>query len=100
MDIPKWDPALENLIKDEFSEKGDKLVLQDFLELARKHAIRFDDIMVTVFELCINGLWKYTDANGIDVAITRDTVNKLYVNGRLRENDLQAYSGGWSILKG
>lgn len=96
-EIPKWDPALESLVRDEYRRKQDGLKLQDFLDLARQHAIRFDDIMVTVFELCIHGEWGYRQADGALLEITRDMIDKLYVNGRLQEKDLQHFTGSWFL---
>lgn len=97
IEVPKWDPALESLIRDEFRNKSRGLVLQDFLDLAQQHSIRFDDIMVTVFELCIHELWSYRTQGGDELPITRDMIDKLYVNGRLQEKDLREFTGSWSL---
>ncbi|HFE32141.1 MAG TPA: hypothetical protein ENJ17_02395 [Gammaproteobacteria bacterium] len=98
-EIPKWDIALAALAKEDFEKCGRNLTLADFKRQATQHAIRFDDIMVTLFELCIQGEWQYQDAEGKDRAITRDEVNNLYVGGRLADKDVADYTGSWYPLK-
>lgn len=98
-EIPKWDIALAALAKEGFEKCGRNLSLADFKRQATEHAIRFDDIMVTMFELCIQGEWQYQDADGNDRAITRDEVNNLYIGGRLADKDVAGYTGSWYPLK-
>jgi len=98
VDVPKWDVALASLIRDECQQKGDALDISDITRLAREHAIRFDDIMETVFALCIHGQWRYVDAAGNARPITQEEVNGLYVDRRIYEKDLREYDGGWSPL--
>lgn len=98
-EVPKWDIALAALASEEAGKKGQGLTIKDFQLLAEQHAIRFDDIMVTMFELVIQGEWKYQDASGIDKLISRDEVEKLYVGGRLAEADVMQYTGQWIPLK-
>ena len=98
--MPDWDVALASLIRDECRSQGGTLSIEDFSRLARVHSIRFDDIMETVFALCIHGQWRYTDANGNARLITREEVNRLYVDRRLYEKDLREYNGKWSPLNG
>jgi hypothetical protein len=71
-------------------------MVKDFHRLAEEHAIRFDDIMVTMFELVIQGEWKYQDVDGVERPITKDEVDNLYVGGRLAEADVMQYLGLWS----
>jgi len=97
-EIPKWDEALEALVKEECSQKGGVLMIEDFSRIARVHSIRFDDIMETVFALCINGQWQYTNSNGSVHSITQDEVDRLYVERRIYEKDLRDYTGTWSPL--
>ena len=94
--VPKWDIALEALAKEEAKKLGRALQTADFLNLAKEHAIRFDDIMVTIFELVLNDKWEYKDKDNKAKEITRDEVNNLYVNGRLKDQDVQEYDGFWS----
>jgi len=94
-DMPKWDIALASLAADECKRKAAPLTLDDFHRLAREHAIRFDDIMETMFLLVINGEWSYRDEAGQPVTITQEKLDKLYVKRRLSEEDVSAYSGGW-----
>lgn len=94
-EIPKWDVALEALVKEEFQLRGRLLNNVDFRRLANQYAIRFDDIMATLFELAIAKRWEYVEIGGGRREITPDTVSALYVSGRLDEKDLQDFSGGW-----
>ena len=95
-EVPKWDIALAALASEEAEKMGQGLMVKDFHRLAEENTIRFDDIMVTMFELVIQGEWKYQEANGVERAITRDEVDKLYVGGRIAETDVMQYLGLWS----
>lgn len=97
-DVPHWDVALAALAGEEAQKLGRGLTTSDFRNLARQHAIRFDDIMVTMFELVIQGEWRYEDPPGVARLITREEVEKLYVGGRLVEPDLLHYPGSWIPL--
>lgn len=97
-EVPKWDIALAALAREEAGKLGHGLRIADFKRLADEHAIRFDDIMVTMFELVINGEWRYEYPDGVDMPISRDEVEKLYVGGRLVEADVNEYVGLWSPL--
>lgn len=99
-DKPKWDVALASLAQEECQQKGGTLNIDDFSRLARDNAIRFDDIMETVFALCIHKQWRYVDSDGNIRAISQDEVNRLYIDRRLYEKDLREYSGCWSPLNG
>jgi len=92
IDVPAWDVALANLVKEEFGKKNVPLTLEDFNHLAKEYTIRLDDIMVTMFEMVIAGEWKYEG----EQVIVRDTLNDLYVGGRLHAKDLEPFTGGWS----
>jgi hypothetical protein len=95
-DVPKWDVALASLARDTCAGKGRPLTIDDFTELAREHAIRFDDIMVTMFELVIQGEWRYRETGGTQRAITRKTLEELFVRGRLNRQDVNQFTGEWS----
>ena len=95
-EVPKWDIALAALATEEASIMGQGLMVKDFHRLAEEHSIRFDDIMVTMFELVIQGEWKYQDVDGAERLITRDEVDNLYVGGRLADADVMQYLGLWS----
>lgn len=97
IDVPKWDVALESLVNEECRKTARALTIDDFGRLSTQYTIRFDDIMETVFQLCIHGLWQYRDKDGRDVEITQDVVNKLYVDARLHEKDLRDFSGEWTV---
>lgn len=94
-EVPKWDIALAALAKEEAEKLGSGLRIAEFKRLAEEHAIRFDDIMVTMFELVINNEWRYEDPDGVEKTITRDEIEKLYVGGRLVEADVIKYVGLW-----
>jgi hypothetical protein len=94
-EAPQWDIALAALAREAAGKLGRGLQLMDFQHLAAEHAIRFDDIMVTLFELVIEGEWCYEQPQGRPRTITRDEVEKLYVGGRLAEADVKEYTGIW-----
>ncbi|MFQ5644933.1 MAG: hypothetical protein ACE5FQ_14735 [Thiogranum sp.] len=97
-DMPGWDVALAALANDTFRKKAAPLVLDDFRHLASEHAIRFDDIMESMFQLAINGKWKYTDSAGNEQLLDQATLDGLYVKRRLSEEDLSAFDGSWQPL--
>jgi hypothetical protein len=92
---PKWDVALAALATDEFHRKGAAMTLNDFRNLAERHAIRLDDIMETMFLLAINGEWIYLDSNGRDQPLDQAVLDNLYVKRRLSAQDLSAFDGSW-----
>ncbi|HFQ91729.1 MAG TPA: hypothetical protein ENK29_02480 [Chromatiales bacterium] len=94
-EIPKWDVALEALARETCQHLERPLNQLDVRRLARQYAIRFDDIMITLFELVIHGKWVYLDETGKPREITREVLDGLYVNGRLEERDLVDFAGGW-----
>ena len=96
-EVPKWDIALEGMVNDTYRMKTAALNIDDFHKLAVDNRIRFDDIMVTMFELCIYGEWQYK-SNSEQVEITRETLDQLFVNGRLQEKDMRDFSGDWMPL--
>ena len=95
-ELPKWDVALAALAREESAKLARPLRLADFHRLAAEYAIRFDDIMDTVFKLVIHGQWRYRDNRGVPHAITQATLDDLYVERRLRSEDLQVYDGEWA----
>lgn len=94
-EVPKWDIALAALAKEEVDKLGHGLRIAEFQRLASDHAIRFDDIMVTMFEMVINNEWRYEYPDGVKKPISRDEVEKLYVGGRLADADVIEYVGLW-----
>jgi len=95
IEIPKWDVALEALIEEEFIKHGHVLKVDDFHQLSVEYSIRFDDIMETVFALTLEGRWIYQDEKGEEQEITQATVDSLYINARLHEDDVRGFKGGW-----
>jgi hypothetical protein len=94
--VPLWDVALESLLK-EVAVRGKRaLTIGDIVYLAQQHNIRFDDLMVTLFELVLQGQWQYCDPNGKFQPITRADVNALFVNGRIYPDDMTGFTGSWN----
>lgn len=96
--VPKWDVALEALVREEYEKKGEPLTVADLRRLAMEYAIRFDDIVVTMFELCLNAEWQYRDHDGNIDEMTRERYDELTSAGRLKDQDMQRFDGGWSPL--
>jgi hypothetical protein len=97
-EFPKWDVALEALIREENKKLERPLLTDDFLRLAKAHHIRFDDIMDTVLRMVILGAWVYTDDKGEVQPITQEEFDKMYEGGRLKDEDLHEYTGSWTPL--
>ncbi|MGD8617052.1 MAG: hypothetical protein PVI91_15545 [Gammaproteobacteria bacterium] len=98
-DMPKWDVALQGLALDAYQRKGAPLALEDFRRLANQHAIRFDDIMETMFLLVIHREWLYLNSAGRLERFDQRTLDNLYVKRRLSEKDVAAFDGGWKPLQ-
>ena len=96
VETPKWDEALANMANEQFLEQKRPLTLQDLNALADEYSFRLDYIMVTMFQLVINGDWQYLDSSGTEQQFTQDTLDKLYVNRRLKEEDLKNFDGVWT----
>lgn len=94
--VPKWDVALEALAREEYHKKQAALDVDDLRRLALEYAIRFDDIVVTLFELCLHGEWQYRDRAGRAEEMTRERYDELTAGGRLKDRDLVGFDGGWS----
>lgn len=93
MKVIQWDIALAALVTEEYQNKGTALTVEHFNQLSHRHKIRFDDIMATVFELTIQNEWQYS--NNKEQVITRKTLDELYINGRLKQDDVEAFTGEW-----
>lgn len=94
-EIPQWDVAIEALIREEFQKQRRFLLIADFDRLAQQYAIRFDDIIATVFALAVHGKWIYLDEHGTAQALTRERVARLSARGRLERKDVEKFTGGW-----
>ncbi len=93
MEEQQWDIALAALVTEEYKSKGAPLTAKDFSQLAHRYKIRFDDIMATIFELTIQNEWKYSSEP--QQIITRQTLDKLYINGRIKQEDIETFTGEW-----
>ncbi len=96
--VPDWDVALEALFLEQHRMLGRPLALGDFQRLSREYAIRFDDLMATLFELVIQGQWAYHDEQGVPVAIDRERYDQLKRNGRVEIADVREFTGDWRAL--
>ncbi len=96
---PKWDVALEALLTEEFAERGVEMTVADFQRLAREYNIRFDDIVDTLFRMCIEGVWGYRNGDGQKQRISQDDYDRLFTGGRASEKDMIEYDGVWFPVK-
>jgi hypothetical protein len=94
-EVPQWDVAIEALIREEFQRHRRFLLIADFDRLAQQYAIRFDDIITTVFQLAVHGKWIYLDEHGTAQSLTRERVARLSAQGRLERKDVEKFTGGW-----
>lgn len=97
-DIPPWDEALAALLREEYARQRRTLVVADLEQIAAEHGIRFDDLVVTLFQLCIHGHWRYRHVGAVERLITRAALAELARRGRLHPSDLREYSGNWRPL--
>lgn len=97
--VPKWDVALAALMREEYQKTGNALKVDDLRRLATEYAIRFDDMVVTAFELCLHGQWQYRAASGAVREMTREIFDELTSAGRLKDRDMVGFDGGWSPLQ-
>lgn len=95
---PAWDVALAALLQEEYEKHRRPLRLDDFERLAKEYAIRFDDIVDTVFKMSLHGQWRYTDASGVPQVLLQEDIDQLYVKGRLHRKDLDHLDGGWGAI--
>jgi len=93
--VPLWDVALESLLREVAARGVGALTVSDIVHLAQQHNIRFDDLIVTLFELVFQEQWQYCDANGDAQHITRADVSALFVNGRVYPDDMGGFTGSW-----
>lgn len=95
-EILPWDVALEALMRDECLARKVPLTALDVHRLAEQYVIRFDDLMLTLFELTVQGRWRYLQAPGVAAGITRADMDALWGDGRVElEQVMAAWPGGW-----
>ncbi len=94
-DKPKWDVALEALINEEFEKRKRPLTIKDLQGMALLHAIRFDDILDTLMIMCIEGDWRYQNAQGEMQSITQGDYDELFKSGRTTDEGVAGYNGRW-----
>lgn len=98
-EIPKWDVALEALMREEYVNNDKKLTLADIERLAVKYAIRFDDMIITALTLLVENAWVYTDEQGEELRFSQNKLDKLYQGGRIAKKEVQHMSGYWMPQK-
>jgi len=94
-DIPKWDVALEALMREECVNNDKSLNLADIERLADTYSIRFDDLMVTVLELVVHKCWQYKTLKGKVINITQKELDQLYCGGRIKKKEVVHLTGFW-----
>jgi len=94
-DIPKWDVALESLVKDEYAKLGKPLDLADFKRLGKEYSIRFDDMMHTLCQLVVNDEWSQQGTDEQGNPVSADALDELFVYNRLDEKIAQKYNVCW-----
>jgi len=97
-EIPKWDVALEALLRETCRNKGAPLDVHDIHRLSQQYIIRFDDLMTTLLELAAHGRWGYTDGQGVARTIGLDDVERMRGEGRFDVQDVARLTGWWQPL--
>lgn len=99
-EIPQWDVALEALLREEYFKRKAPLTVADVRGLATQYIIRFDDLMLTLFELTVQGHWRYQNEAGVSMVVTRDHMDALWMEARPDPTRVMAaYPGGWRLLR-
>jgi hypothetical protein len=99
-EIPLWDVALEALLREEYGKRRAPLTVDDVQQLSAQYSIRFDDMMHTLFELTVNGHWRYMPAPDVIGEVTREHMKALWADGRLvPDHARQAYPGAWRAVR-
>jgi hypothetical protein len=99
-EIPQWDVALQALLREEYNKLKTPLTVADVRRLATQYIIRFDDLMFTLFELTVQGHWRYQNEAGVSVVITREHKDALWAQARPDPAGVAAmYPGGWRLLR-
>ena len=92
-EIPKWDVAIEALLREEYQKRNMHFSTDDLQLLASNHGIRFDDIMVTLCTLVEQKQWRYHPA----MQERFEDLNALFDNGRLAKESVEQFIGSWSM---
>jgi len=96
-DIPKWDVALESLVKDEYAKLGRPLDLADFKRLGKEYKIRFDDMMHTLCQLVVNNEWTQQGTDEQGNVVPDDALEDLFIYNRLDEKIAEQYKVSWQL---
>lgn len=95
-DMPRWDVAIEGMVKDEYRKQGTVLKMDDFRRLAADYDFRLDDIMETVFLMVMHEAWSYRADASDTRALSHDVLVELCTKKRLNDQDLSGINGGFA----
>ncbi|MDO6459707.1 hypothetical protein Q4485_03275 [Granulosicoccaceae sp. 1_MG-2023] len=95
-EMPRWDVAIEGMVRDEFRKQGTALKLGDFRRLAADYDFRLDDIMETVFLMLMHEAWQYSPDAADTRSLSHDVLVELCTKKRLNDQDLSGISGGFA----
>lgn len=95
---PLWDEGISSFLRGEYDKRQVPLTSDDLQKFALERAVRVGDMLETLFLMAIFGVWTYTDAEGVAQNLNEDALDELYAKGRLKPEDLQAFSGVWAPI--
>ncbi len=95
---PLWDEGISSFLRGEYDKKQVPLTTSDLQSFAVERAFRVGDMLETLFLMAISGVWSYTDAEGVAQLLDEQALDELYAKGRLKPEDLQAFSGVWAPI--
>ncbi len=97
IETTKWDIALEALLNETFS-KNHRIDLEILSQLSKQFSIRFEDLVVTLFELTFCEQWQYMDINGTPQMLKHQDLDKLYLKSRIYLASASHLTGYWQPL--
>lgn len=95
-DMPRWDVAIEGMVKDEYRKQGAPLKMDDFRRLAADYDFRLDDIMETVFLMVMHEAWSYSVDASDSRTLSHEVLVELCTKKRLNDQDLAGINGGFA----
>ena len=82
IETSRWDIALEALLNETFS-KNHRIDLEILSQLSKQFSIRFEDLVVTLFELTFCEQWQYMGTDGVPRILKHQDLDKLYLKRRI-----------------
>ncbi len=95
---PLWDEGISSFLRGEYDKRQVPLTTEDLQSFAVERAVRVGDMLETLFLMAIFGVWTYTDGEGVAQNLDEDALDELYAKGRLKPEDLQAFTGVWAPI--